>query len=195
MKFCLLTAAALAASPAYAQDTEEAGPVEPVRDGFRVEALIGSDTDGYESGLLYGARIGYDFRISRELLLGIDGELSDVTTDQELSGFPQAGGLVLDDGPDAYVGARATLLLSRRFSLHGGLGYTRARQSFFFLVDPGDINGPIGGEESWRDGIRATAGGQFSIGRRAFLGLEYRYSEYDGFFQRGQVAASLGLRF
>jgi outer membrane immunogenic protein len=191
----MLLAAVLAASPAYASNAQEdSAPAGPDRSGFRIEALIGSDTDGFESGLLMGGRIGYDFRVGANVLLGIDAELSDVTTDQEFPLPAPASTFVLEDGPDTYVGARATVLLSRRFSLHGGAGYTRARQSFFFLADPGPPL-VVGGEQSFQDGFRLTAGGQFSIGRRAFIGLEYRYSDYSRGFQRGQLAASVGLRF
>lgn len=196
-------AAALAALPihaAYAQDetvqVEIAPPARPPG-GFRAEVLLGYDTDGFEDGLLYGGRVGYDFRVTPGLLLGIDGELNDVTTDQEFSLFPGPGALVLEDGPDAYVGARATLVLSRRFSVYGGAGYSRARQSFFFLINPaGGPLGPVGGEESYQDGYRVSAGGQLNIGRRAFLGAEYRYSSYENnFFQREQLVGSIGFRF
>lgn len=195
MKFHLPLAAVLAAAPTHvlAQEAEAPGPQVG---GFRIEAIIGTDTDGFESGLLYGGRIGYDLRVSRTLLLGIEGELNDVTTDQEFILSPQQAPFVLEDGPDTYVGGRATVLLSSRFSLHGGAGYTRGRQSFFFLANPSQPTAPIiGGEESFRDGFRLIGGGQFNIGRRTFLGLEYRYSEYEGHFIREQVAASVGFRF
>ena len=207
MKGSYLTAAVLAALPihaAYAEDDPaqgEAVEVEitpPARPpgGFRAEILLGYDTDGFEEGLLYGGRIGYDFRVTPGLLLGIDGELNDVTTDQEFNLFPQPGTLVLEDGPDAYVGARATLILSRRFSVYGGAGYSRARQSFFFLINPGQPLGPVGGEESYQDGYRVSLGGLFNIGSRAFVGAEYRYSSYENnFFQREQLVGSIGFRF
>jgi outer membrane immunogenic protein len=202
MKGFYLIAAVLAALPVHATSAQDetvevdlAPPARPAG-GFRAEILLGYDTDGFENGMLYGGRIGYDFRVTPGLLLGIDGELNDVTTDQEFNLAPQPGTLVLEDGPDAYVGARATLVLSRRFSIYGGAGYSRARQSFFFLINPNQPLGPVGGEESYQDGYRVSAGGQLNIGRRAFLGAEYRYSNYeDGFFQREQWVGSIGFRF
>lgn len=183
-------AAALPVHAAHAQ--EDAAPPAPAAGGFRAELLVGFDTDGFEEGALYGGRIGYDLPVTRSLLLGIDGELNDVTTDQEfLPGTP-----VLEDGPDAYIGARATLVLSRRFRIYGGAGYSRARQSFFFLINPaGGPFGPVGGEESYQDGYRLTGGAQFNISRRAFIGAEYRYSNYRSFFQREQLVGSIGFRF
>lgn len=195
MKFLLPLAAALAAAPTHAAYAQDSDPSAPRIGGFRIEALIGSDTDGFESGLLYGGRIGYDFRVGRSVLLGVDAELNDVTTDQEFPLPAPANEFVLEDGPDTYVGARATVLLSSRFSLHGGAGYTRGRQSFFFLADPSQPLGPVIGERSFRDGFRLIGGGQLNVGRRGFLGLEYRYSEYEGHVIREQVAASVGFRF
>jgi len=178
--------------PIHAAGAQEAARSEPVAGGLRVEALLGSDTDGYEHGALYGGRIGYDFGVGQNVLLGIETELSDVSTDQEFFGSP----IVLDDGPDFYVGGRVTVRVSRRLNLYGALGHTRARQSFFFLIDPNQPLGPVGGEESYHSGYRTTVGGQFSIGRRAFLGAEYRYSDYgERFLTRGQLVGSIGFRF
>lgn len=178
--------------PIHTAAAQEAGRREPVIGGFRIEAFAGADTDGYEHGAVYGGRIGYDLPISDNLLLGVDAELNDVTTEQTIDGVP----IVLEDGPDYYVGGRIGLRLSRRFSLIGGLGYTRARQGSFFLVDPNQPQGPIDGRESYQDGYRVTLGGQLGIGRRAFLGAEYRYSNYgEGFVARGQIVASVGIRF
>lgn len=193
MRNFYVIAAVAAALPVHAaRAQEDANPPAPPAGGFRAELLVGYDTDGFEEGALYGGRIGYDIPVTRSLLLGIDGELNDVTTDQEfLPGTP-----VLEDGPDAYIGARATLVLSRRFSIYGGAGYSRARQSFFFLINPaGGPFGPVGGEESYQDGYRLTGGAQLNIGRRAFIGAEYRYSDYSGFFQRDQFVGSIGFRF
>lgn len=198
---CLSTTAGIVcvilASPAPAQEAPDQGG-EPATAGFRIEALLGAErVGGFEHGALYGGRIGYDLRVAPNLLLGVDAELNDVTTDQELAGSPiVADDRVLDDGPDFYVGGRMSLMLSRRFRIHGALGLTRARQSSFFLIDPNQPLGPIGGEESYRSGYRASIGGQLSIGRRAFLGAEYRYSDYgERFVTRNQLVGSIGFRF
>jgi outer membrane immunogenic protein len=191
-------AAALPLHAAGAQDApaESADHPNEAAGGFRVEALMGYDHDGYEHGLVYGGRVGYDFRVGRSFLLGVDAELNDVTTSQDFHLTPAPGTLVAGDGPDLYAGARATVLLSRRFSLYGGAGYTRARHGYFFLINPaGGPFGPVGVGHFNDDGYRLTAGAQLDVGRRAFLGAEYRYSEYERYFQREQVVGTIGFRF
>ena len=190
----LSIAAAMAVLPLHAAAAQHPGPLVDVESedapgGVRIELLGGYDDDGFEHGLLYGTRIGYDFNLSRRFLLGIEGELSDVTTDQELTLPPTS--LTVRDGPDVYAGARATIAVSDRFRLHGAAGYTRARHGSFFLA-PGGI---IGGQEISHDGFRLSAGAQFLIGRHAFIGAEYRYSDYEQFVRRNQYVATLGFRF
>lgn len=191
-------AAALLTPAAYAQETERAHAERDAAEaGWRAELLGGFDTDGYENGVLYGGRIGYDFKVDRRFLLGVDGEFSDVTTDQELF-FPGLPRLTAEDGPEFYVGARATFVLSSRLRLHGGGGYTRAKEGYFFQADPNPppLGTPATGRDSF-DGFRFSAGGQVLLGRRAFIGAEYRYSNYGGSFARDreQVVGSIGFRF
>lgn len=165
---------------------------EPVAGGLRIEAFVGADTDGFERGVVYGGRVGYDVPIASSMMLGLDAELSDVSTDQEFAGSP----IVLEDGPDYYAGGRITVRLARWLSLVGGVGYTRARQGAFFLIDPHQPQGPVGGEATYRDGYRITLGAQLNVSRRMFLGTEYRYSDYDDpAFRRGQWVGSVGFRF
>jgi outer membrane immunogenic protein len=197
-----LIAALAAAFPIHAAGAQDA-PAESANHpnvagpgGFRVEALLGYDHDGYEHGLVYGGRVGYDIHVGGNFLLGVDGELNDVSTNQNIHLTPAPGTLVAGDGPDLYVGGRATLVLSRRFSLYGGAGYTRARHGYFFLIDPAaGPFGPIGVGHFTDDGYRLTAGTTFNLGRRAFVGAEYRYSAYERYFQREQVVGTIGFRF
>lgn len=192
-------AVALLTPAAYAQAPESKHPGRDAaaRPGFRVEALGGFDTDGYENGVLYGGRVGYDFKVDRRFLLGVDGEYSDVTTNQHLA-LTTTSGLTAGDGPEYYVGARATFVLSSRLRLHGAGGYTRTREGYFFQSAPNPP--PFGtiaaGRESF-DGFRFSAGGQVLLGRKAFIGAEYRYSNYGGAFARDreQVVGSIGFRF
>lgn len=201
MKVRLLIAAIAAAVPTHAAYCQEAEPGHPGREaaaasGFRAELLGGYDTDGWESGVLYGGRVGYDFRVGRRFLIGVDAEYNDVSTDQEFA-FPGLPSLTAEDGQEAYVGGRATFVLSGRLRLHGGGGYTRAKQGFFFQSDPAPV--PLGtiaaGERSF-DGFRLSAGGQLMLGRRAFVGAEYRFSNYGRFaLTREQLVGSIGFRF
>jgi outer membrane immunogenic protein len=200
MKAGLLIAAAAAAFPLQAASAVEAAPEgggrEAAAPGLRIEALAGFDNDGFEHGTLYGGRVGYDFKVGRRFLLGLDGEVSDVTTDQEFD-FPGLPSLTAEDGPEYYAGGRATFVLSSRFRLYGGGGYTRGKEGFFFQSDPNPP--PLGTVASGRrsfDGFRLSAGGQVLLGRRAFLGAEYRYSNYGDFgLNREQVVGSIGFRF
>lgn len=189
-------AAALPASAASAQDEAAASANHPVSapSGFRAELLLGYDHDGFEEGAVYGARIGYDFGVGRSVQLGLDAELNDVTTDQELLPIFGNPAMTVGDGPDFYIGPRATFLLSRQFSLYGGAGYTRARHGYFRLVTPG-VFGPIEAAHFTDDGYRLSLGGQFNITSRAFLGAEYRYSDYERGFQREQFVGTIGFRF
>ena len=200
MKARLLIAAIAVALPAHAAAGENPESAATGRDaaasGFRVELLGGSDNDGFEHGMLYGGRVGYDFGISKRVLLGVDGELSDVTTDQEFA-FPGLPSLTAEDGPEYYLGARATFVLSSRFRLFGAGGYSRTKEGFFFQSDPNPA--PLGtvaaGRRSY-DGFRLSAGGQMLLGRRAFIGAEYRLSAYGDYgLNREQIVGSIGVRF
>jgi outer membrane immunogenic protein len=202
MKVGLPIAALAAAVATHAACAQEPEPRHPGRDaaaapGFRVEALAGFDNDGWEQGMLYGGRVGYDFKVARRFLLGVDGEYSDVTTDQEfaLSGLAK---LTAEDGPEYYVGGRATFVLSSEFRLYGGGGYTRTKEGFFFQSDPNPPPfGTVAAGRNSVDGFRFSAGAQILLGRRAFIGAEYRYSNYGDSFalDREQVVGSIGFRF
>lgn len=192
-------AAAMWTPVAYAQDPEpEVSVREPLAvSGFRAELLGGYDDDGFSSGLLYGGRIGYDFAVGKRFLLGVDGELNDVDTHRTLSISTQPR-LRANDGPDFYLGGRVTFALSSRFRLYGGAGYTRQKQGVFVqtAVTPPPF-GTIGVRRFTLDGYRLSAGAQLLLGKRAFLGAEYRGSIYEDFgsSHRDQLVGSLGIRF
>ncbi len=62
-------------------------------------------------------------------------------------------------------------------------GYTNARIKVDGL---GGANG---------DGFRLGAGAQFSLSGKAYVGGEYRYSNYESDFSRHQLALTIGTRF
>jgi opacity protein-like surface antigen len=163
---------------------------------LRIEALGGYDTDGFEHGAVLGARVGYDFRAGRNVSIGIDGEWNDITSKQRFFGSP----IVIHYGPEVYVGGRITFAvpaISNRLRVFGGAGYSRSRFGNFFLLDPNDLLGPVGAETRPADGFRLTGGLQVSLGRRAFLGAEYRFTRYSDWFvqSRAQYVGSIGFRF
>ena len=187
-------AAALPLGAAQAQDAAQPRDTAQAEgQNLRVEALAGLDTDGYDDGAVFGARIGYDFRATRNLQIGIDGEFNDINATQSFFGSP----IVIHQGPEYYVGGRATLSVSRRVRLFAGLGYGRARFGNYYLIDPNNLQGPVGVAYRHVGGLRTTLGGQFSIGRRAFLGAEYRFTDYSNWYalNRGQLVGSIGFRF
>jgi len=185
----ILLAGAVAA-PAYAQDGSTfSGP--------RVEGIVGYDrahVEGENSdGVLYGARVGYDVRAGRAVL-GIDGEITDSTTDECISGFTVAGDrLCANAGRDLYVGGRVGAVLSRNAMIYGLAGYTNGR----ITLDYNDGGTGAANFHDGRnlDGVRVGAGIQYAIGRNAFVNAEYRYSNYEDGVSRNQVLGGFGVRF
>lgn len=200
-----LSAAALIATPAAAQN---AAPT-----GGRVEALVGYDRVGYNledtfgvddsvhmSGILYGIGVGYDFAVSNAFSLGVDLEATDSTADRkesfvgDIDGFDVDASAKIAAGRDLYAGVRATFAASPNLNVYLKAGYTNARLK-------GSIEGTIDGEPvnesdaTNGDGIRAGIGAQFAISQKSFIGLEYRYSNYEHNFDRNQLAATVGFRF
>jgi outer membrane immunogenic protein len=185
-KFVALTAvaaAALAATPAAAQAPQ----------GPRVEALVGYDAlrvdieesgiDGTfkDEGLLYGLGVGYDVALGNGASLGVDLEASD----SKVKESNVAG--TLEAGRDLYAGGRVSFPLGADGSnvyLKGG--YTRARFSA--------TNGIVRESENLK-GYRLGAGAQFAIGGKAYVGGEYRFSDYDQDVRRHQLALNVGTRF
>lgn len=173
MTFFAATAAALAfASPAMAQDT--AAP-----SGFRVEGLVGYDrpgTDGFhESGVLFGIGAGYDLAVGagHPVAIGVDVEATDSTASKD----------GVSAGRDLYAGGRFTFAVSPKANVYVKGGYTNAR-----LKESG-----FGGVNL--DGVRLGAGGQILVSKKAYVGAEYRYSNYELGVDRHQVALTVGTRF
>jgi outer membrane immunogenic protein len=167
------SAAALAfATPAMAQDGAPAAPA-----GFRIEALVGWDhpgVDGFHAnGVLFGVGAGYDLPVGKAVSLGIDAEASDSTAKKD----------GVSTRRDLYAGGRVNFAVSPVANVYIKGGYTNAR---LHLEGLGSGN---------LDGFRIGAGGQYSIGGKAYVGGEYRYSNYEAGFDRHQVALTLGTRF
>lgn len=185
-KFIALTAvatAALAATPALAQAPQ----------GPRVEALVGYDAvridlsdagidDKFkDEGVLYGVGVGYDFALGNGASLGVDLEASDSTAkESNIEGTLKAK-------RDLYAGGRVSFPLGADGSnvyLKGG--YTNAR----FTASDGVISA-----SGNADGFRLGGGAQFALQGKAYIGGEYRYSNYEDGLERHQLAATVGTRF
>lgn len=180
--FAAMTAAALVATSASAADI--AGP--------RVEAVIGWDQVslsgiGNRSGFMYGLGLGYDFAIGETVSLGVDGEIAGSTGSLNVTdGFDFYN---VSAGRDLYVGARITGKVAENVAVYAKGGYSNARISL-------KTNDPVFGNLSDNgDGFRLGAGAQYLLGGGAYIGAEYRYTNYEGDFSRNQIVATLGYRF
>lgn len=191
MKLSIVTAAALAttmlAAPALA------APVT----GPRVEALVGYDNvrtkiadhvDGTMDGVFYGVGIGYDLGIGANSSIGLDAEITDSDTDATLTDGPDTATLRADR--DIYVGGRFTTAVNNKLALYAKAGYTNAR-----FKERGTVGGVPFRTSDELDGVRAGLGAQYALGQNAYLGTEYRYSNYENDVTRHQVAATVGYRF
>lgn len=176
-----VTAAAVAAvaTPASAE----------VKTGARIEAVTGYDNVSFDaggvdvdaSGVTFGLGAGYDFAAGKKVALGIDVEGTMATTD--LDPTPTDS---IKAKRDLYAGGRLTTALSDKVNLYFKAGYTNAR----FRATSGGVT-----DSGNLDGIRGGAGLQFAIGKSAYIGGEYRYSNYEADVTRHQGVLALGLRF
>ena len=183
MKKILLASAAsaafLAATPAFAQSA----PAAPV--GPRVEAVIGYDKvkalGEKDGGALFGVGAGYDFAVAPTVSLGVDAEATESTQKEGDEDIAE-----VKAGRDLYAGVRASLAVAPNANLYVKGGYTNARFKATDGVDTFAEN---------FDGYRLGAGGQMGIGGKAYVGGEYRYSDYEDGLKRHQLALTVGTRF
>ena len=160
--------------------------------GFRLEALLGWDNAklenvGSKSGFAYGAGIGYDFPVGETISVGIDGEIMGATTDFEVSDGVDF--VRVSTGRDIYVGGRITGKVADRVALYAKAGYSNARLELESSVTGLENVGGNG------DGFRLGGGAQFLLGEKAYVGAEYRYTNYEADLIRHQILATFGYRF
>jgi outer membrane immunogenic protein len=167
--------------------------------GGRIEAIVGWDNnsvdlddfgfdDADRDGFLYGIRAGYDFGLSDTVSIGVDAEITDSTADVDLVDGNDF--VDVNVGRDLYLGARVTGAVAENVNLYGMLGYTNARISADARVGTTTFS-----DAANADGIRGGLGAQYYVASNVFVGLEYRYSNYEAGYSRHQVAGSLGFRF
>ena len=171
------SAAFLAATPALAQDAPVAVS------GPRIEALVGYDrvraAGEKDGGALFGIGAGYDFAVGNGVSLGADVEATESTQKEGDEDIAE-----VKAGRDLYAGVRAAVSPNANLSVKGG--YTNAR----FKATDGEVT-----DSANFDGFRLGAGGQYGIGGKAYVGGEYRYSNYEAGLTRHQVALTVGTRF
>lgn len=220
-KIAILAAASLAAmaTPAMAQTADEI-PFSGVRVGGEVgydHIRSGSteDVDGTRDlkqsidGVTYGAVVGYDAPVGESLRLGAEASFSGSTAGRD---FDNERPTVFNLGnvkanQEIYVGGRIGVVTSPSTMIYAKGGYTNQRYSVT------GSNGTVTLDQKLdTDGWRAGAGAEFAVGRNAYIGAEYRYSNYgegevdfagsspDGSrfnldTDRHQVVATAGFRF
>ena len=163
--------------------------------GGRIEALVGwdhpsigledlgIDDDVNSDGIVFGIGAGYDFAVGPAASIGIDIEASESTADFEFDDGVDTAEIAA--GRDLYVGGRATFVVSPTANVYVKAGYTNARFRF-------DLNGDR--ESANADGVRGGIGAQFALGGNAYVGGEYRYSNYEADLSRHQAVLIFGFR-
>lgn len=182
--------AGTAATPAFAQDAPAGG--------FRIEALGGYESQEVEGdstdGIVYGLGLGYDIQTGGGLF-GIEAEATESNTDQCVANVDLAGDELCGKfGRDLYVGARFGANVAGNTVLYGKAGYTNARIRLTYQ-DGTLATAPDFDEGTNLDGIRAGAGLQFGLGTGSYAKVEYRYSNYEGGFQKHQGVVGVGFNF
>ena len=195
MKNVLITLMAGAAFAATATPAAAAAT-----SGFRVEAVagwdhgsvdfsdFGLDDDLNADGIVFGLGAGYDFAVGTGNSIGIDVEATESTGDVEITDGTDSAEISI--GRDLYVGGRFTFAAGSNANVYLKAGYTNAR--IRATVDDG--TGVIS-DAANADGVRGGIGVQVGVGANAYVGGEYRYSNYEADFSRHQAVATLGFRF
>ena len=216
-----LVAASIAAlaTPAMAQSAGDA-PFTGARVGAEVgydHIRSGSSEDVDDTrdlkqsidGVTYGGVVGYDFAAGDNLRLGAEASYAGSTAERDFNNErPTVFNLgAVQADRDIYVGGRVGYVTSPNSMVYVKGGYTNQR----YTVTGSDGTTELSGKLD-TDGWRAGAGAEFAVGRNAYIGAEYRYSQYsegEVDFEgttpdssrfsidndRHQVVATAGIRF
>ena len=182
------------AAPAYAQDTQGTESFS----GFRLEAIggyVSTNVSGQGSdGIVYGAAAGYDFQ-SGSMVFGVEVEGSDSTVDNCFGGILIAGDeICVQEGRDLFVGGRLGVVVGARTLLYAKAGYTNGRVNVAYEDGTAGTAADFDSGENL-DGVRGGAGAEFRIGSKTYGKIEYRYSNYEGGFEKHQGLIGFGIRF
>jgi outer membrane immunogenic protein len=187
MKTKLIAVAVAALIAPAANAAEVQGPWIEARAGW--DHVPGDEEFGSINGLLYGAAVGYDFKIGGSGFLGLQAGISGST------GEVCFEGVCAGAGRDIEILARAGVSVAERTSIHALAGYANSRAAASFAgFDIGANSG----------GLRLGAGVEQGFGKNLYSKLEYRFTTYaddeiegievDG-GNRHQVSVSFGVRF
>ncbi len=208
-----LFVAALASSPAYAQD---AG-------GARVEFTAGYDsTSGkvtYEdavgplidfsesktsSGAVFGGTAGYDFALSKKIFVGVEGSV-DFANNKLCEHLSENESSCFSVKRHVAIGGRIGTHLTDSARIYVGAAYANGKARVGFK-DENDTTNNFSVSDS-RGGIRVSGGIEAQIAGNFYTKAEYRYTNYKDYkmsdeteslslgFDRHQVLAGFGVRF
>ena len=221
IKIASLAAASLiaVATPAMAQTAGElpfsglrvGGEVgyDHIRSGSTEDVDDTSDLKQSVDGVAYGAVVGYDIPAGENLRIGAEASYAGSTAGRDFDNDQPTvfnlGNVQADR--DIYVGGRVGFVTSPSTMVYAKAGYTNQR----FSVTGTD--GTVALDQRLdTDGWRVGGGAEFAVGRNAYIGAEYRYSNYgegEVDFEgntpdssrfnldtdRHQVVATAGIRF
>jgi outer membrane immunogenic protein len=219
--FALIATGSLVAlsAPAMAQSADTA-PFSGVRVGVEAgyDHLRSGSSEDVDTtrdlkqsldGVTYGAVVGYDAPVGDNLRLGAEASIGDSTAKFDTNNSaPNVFNLNhVSADRDIYVGARIGYVMSPRTMVYAKAGYTNARFGLQGSDGTVSLNQRLD-----TDGYRLGAGLEYAVGRNAYIGAEYRYSNYSkGEFDfngntpdtsrfnidtdRHQVVATAGVRF
>lgn len=189
-KYVFAFAAMAAAAPVLAQDAplNFNGPFVGIQGGWQQDrqtlqlnnnGLISSASQN-KSGFGYGGQIGYDFRLSPQVVLGAEVDLTGRTGTSQLGG---GNGLQLKQGRTIAATARLGYVIAPESLLYVRGGYANAR---FTLSDP---NTNISEN---RDGWQLGVGYEQQLRQNVSARVEYAYSRF-GNDQLPALASDLGV--
>lgn len=196
----LASIAALTAVPSIAAAQTFSGP--------RVEAVAGwNHVDGEAQersgdGVAYGASAGYDLQAGH-VVGGALAEITDASgsacTDLLKLGAVQ-GENCLHNGRGVFAGARLGYVIGEKSLLYvlGGYANVRQRASYTGRPDASTPELQVSRSSSRsRDGYRLGAGIEHAVSGRAFLKVEYRYTDAGDApsAEQHQVVTGVGIRF
>lgn len=192
MKTYTLASAALLAflgsNPAMADDFT----------GPRIEARAGWDharpatKDPKANGFAYGIAAGYDFAVSKNVILGAEVGVDLFDNESKL-----VAGNVTNEASakrDIEVAARIGHQVGRNFLVYAKTGYSNAR--FEEVMTVGGTTGTTRTVVAENlDGIRVGGGIEARIRDGLYAKTEYRYTNYEQDVSRHQVMVGMGYRF
>lgn len=213
MRRLLFAAFVLGATPAFADDGDEAKV-----GGMRIEVHAGierpnlSDTQGgttyvasLGSGFIYGAEIGYDVKVSETVTVGpyLSFDAGGANKCETYTDPGVNGQVCFKSKSNLSVGLRGAARLGSKTELYLGLGYDMF-DTDFTIVERNSVTNAVvfnyAANEN-RKGIGVSFGGNYDLSRNMYIGLGMRVSELGDFegtgfkLQRFQGHATLGFRF